>query len=320
MRLLIVTQAVDQDDPVLGFFHRWLEEFAKHAEAVEVVCLYEGRHALPKNVRVHSLGKEQGARPALVYALRFLSLIGKLRASYDAVFVHMNAEYVLLGAPLWKLWRKRVALWYLHGTVSARLRFAVALADVILTSSPESMRVATKKKRIVGHGVDTETFRPDPGVSRGTHLLSLGRLMPRKRHELAIAAAALLERPLRIVGEGPERASLEALAKRSGADVSFLGGLSHGAVVKEYQEAAWVLHTSATGSMDKVVLEALAAGAEVVTTSQVYKGFPLAVVEATPEAIAAAVKKGTTHPERAAYVREHYALATLIPRILATIS
>lgn len=60
MRLLVVTQAVDKQDPVLGFFHRWLEEFAKHADQLIVICLREGTHSLPSNVRIYSLGKENG--------------------------------------------------------------------------------------------------------------------------------------------------------------------------------------------------------------------------------------------------------------------
>lgn len=42
MRLLILTQAVDLDDPVLGFFHRWIVEFAKRFDTIEVICLKAG--------------------------------------------------------------------------------------------------------------------------------------------------------------------------------------------------------------------------------------------------------------------------------------
>src|SRR4051812_10743399 len=99
--LLIVTQAIDQEDQVLGFFHKWVEEFAKHTESITVVCLREGKHSLPNNVRVFSLGKEKRKALSLVYALRFLSRIWKEREAYKNVFVHMNTEYVLLGGLLW---------------------------------------------------------------------------------------------------------------------------------------------------------------------------------------------------------------------------
>ena len=57
MRLLICTQTVDLNDPVLGFFHGWIAAFSRHCESVHVICLKEGRHSLPANVFVHSLGK-----------------------------------------------------------------------------------------------------------------------------------------------------------------------------------------------------------------------------------------------------------------------
>lgn len=36
MKLLIVTQAVDTEDPVLGFFVRWIEELGKHVESNQI--------------------------------------------------------------------------------------------------------------------------------------------------------------------------------------------------------------------------------------------------------------------------------------------
>lgn len=29
VKLLIITQKIDINDPILGFFHKWIEEFAK---------------------------------------------------------------------------------------------------------------------------------------------------------------------------------------------------------------------------------------------------------------------------------------------------
>ena len=77
MKLLLVTQKVDEDDEVLGFMHRWIEEFAKHCEKVIVVCLREGSHSLPDNVEVHSLGKEREIPRFLrwIQALRYIVVL-----------------------------------------------------------------------------------------------------------------------------------------------------------------------------------------------------------------------------------------------------
>lgn len=47
MNLLIITQKIDQNDDVLGFFHRWVEEFSKYCELVIVICLQKGEYDLP---------------------------------------------------------------------------------------------------------------------------------------------------------------------------------------------------------------------------------------------------------------------------------
>ena len=88
MRLLIVTQAVDRTDSDLGFFVRWIEEFAQHCEKVTVICLRKGKYALPANVEVIALGKA----PRPVRTARLWNICISRRAEYDAVFVHMNPE------------------------------------------------------------------------------------------------------------------------------------------------------------------------------------------------------------------------------------
>ena len=78
MRLLIVTQKVDEHDAVLGFFHRWIVGLAKHCERMTVICLEEGAHHVPENVKVLSLGKEEGVNK-LGYLYRFYKNIWRER-------------------------------------------------------------------------------------------------------------------------------------------------------------------------------------------------------------------------------------------------
>lgn len=306
MKLLICTQAVDQNDPVLGFFVRWIAEFAKRCKSVDVICLRAGQYTLPANVHVHSLGKKFG-QPAsdmiyhitsrVRYAWRFLTLVWRLRHEYDAVFVHMNPEYLIAAGWLWRLKRKKTALWYTHKAVNLRLRIAAFFTDVILTASPESFRLKTSKLRVMGHGIDTDFFTPDPRAPRGDWWLSVGRLSKSKRHDLAIREAAAAGKELRIAGDGPERTNLEVLAKELGAHVTFLGPLAQAQLRERYRTAALLIHRSETGSLDKVVLEAAACGLAVDTTDPALKALPLSV----------------------AYVREHHSLHSLISCILQEI-
>jgi glycosyltransferase involved in cell wall biosynthesis len=234
----------------------------------------------------------------------------------------MNPEYVVLAGIFWRLWSKRIALWYTHKSVDLKLRIAACFSDVILTASSESFRLSSGKLHVMGHGIDTEFFSPDPSIARETAVLSAGRLSSTKRHDLIIRAAAHFENEVRIAGEGPERAGLEHLAEQLmvAPRVHFLGAQTQEQLRDEYRRAGVFVHTSETGSLDKVVLEALACDLPVTTTSAL-KDLPVTRVPATPEGIAEGVRAARHDVEQSlsVFVREHHSLKKLIPAILRLI-
>lgn len=195
MKILIVTQAVDTEDQALGFFVRWIEEFKKHFKRVEVICLKEGEHASLTNVSVHSLGKERRAASQIVYAFRFLALAWKLRNDYDAVFVHMNQEYILIAGWLWKLLGKRVYMWRNHYAGSWRTNIAAAFCDKIFCTSKHSYTAKYKNTVLMPVGIDTERFTQDTHTLRKPKsILFLSRIAPSKRPEMLVDALAMLAR------------------------------------------------------------------------------------------------------------------------------
>lgn len=344
MKLLIVTQVVDQDHPVLGFFHRWIEEFAAHCERVEVITLFEGRHTLPKNVRVHSLGKEKGRRSPFSYALKFLQLAWKLRNEYDVVFVHMNVEYLMIAGWLWKTLRKRVALWYTHGTVSWRLRLASVFAERLFTASEASMRLRTPKKRVVGHGMDLGATLMLPPPSGSLHLMTAGRIAPVKRLDRMVEAVAALRNEgskvtFAIVG-GPATSEDKVYETKLRSQVAelglsevihLLGPQDVAGVQSELSRSHLFLHASETGSLDKAPLEALAAGVPVVSTNPEIGGTVRAayLVDSTAPGFLNVLKQAVS--ERAwedlqvradarTYIETTHELSRLIPRILADLA
>ena len=318
MKLLIVCQALDKKHPILGFFHRWVEEFAKHATSIVVIASHVGECDLPQNVSVHSLGKEKGTSK-LYKITKLIQLSWKLRKEYDAVFVHMIPEFVLTAGWLWRSLGKEIGLWYMHKTVDLKLRLAEKFIHQAFTATKESFRLPSKKLNILGHGINTSVFIPDTQMSRGQHLLSVGRLMKSKRHDLVIRVAAKSNCELHIAGTGDEKESLEQLAQELGVNVRFLGGLTQEELVEVYRQAYTFVHTSETGSLDKVVLEALACGCPVVTSDVHLKDMPVVVSDATPEALSEAISSQTSGDpqKRHQYVVENHSLEKLIPRILS---
>ncbi|MBI5913468.1 glycosyltransferase family 4 protein [Candidatus Azambacteria bacterium] len=285
MRLLIVTQKVDESDAILGFFHGWIAEFAKHCERVTVICLEEGAHHLSENVKVFSLGKEK-KHSRLQYLAHFYRYIWQERNNYDVVFVHMNPEYIVLGGLLWKLLHKKITLWYTHKKIDVKLRIAVWLADVIFTASEKSFRLKSKKTKIMGHGIDTESFSPAIVPVGGDKIvLSVGRISPTKR-QLDIVRAFESARKkvpaavLYIVGIPVLKRNEEYLREikeylkthRLEECVKFFGAIPNKKMPPMYQKAAVAVNMSETGSIDKDVLEALSCGIPALTTNNAFRG------------------------------------------------
>ncbi|OGZ08383.1 MAG: hypothetical protein A3C13_01645 [Candidatus Lloydbacteria bacterium RIFCSPHIGHO2_02_FULL_50_11] len=281
MRLLILTQKIDKNDDVLGSFHRWIAEFAKHSEEVLAVGLSVGEHHFPKNVRVFSLGKESGVS-RLRYLWNFYRLILRERKNYDAVFVHMNPEYVILGGIPWRMMGKKVGFWYTHKNVDLKLRLATHCADVIFSASPESFRINTPKCHIVGHGIDTARFlgikRIPDGIFR---VLSIGRLSRTKGYSTLLGALDMLKDEgipfeTQVVG-GPATEEdkvyvneLKGEISRRGLEktLGLVGPVPHNKIEPYLASADLFVNMSGTGSLDRAVLEAMASGIPALTSNE----------------------------------------------------
>lgn len=181
-------------------------------------------------------------------------------------------------------------------------------------------------------GVDPEAFRPRPVPSTDDafEVICVGRLVPAKgQHVLISAIAGLVEegRPirLRLVGDGPDRASLEAdVARRGLADnVIFEGAVNQDRIRELYARAHVFALASFAEGIPVVLMEAMAMEIPCVTTC--ITGIPelirnevdgLLVSPSDEEALAAALARLMDEPELArklgrdgrARVREKYDL------------
>jgi glycosyltransferase involved in cell wall biosynthesis len=287
MRLLIVTQAVNRQDPVLGFFHGWIAHLAPEVSFVHVICLKEGMHALPPNTAVHSLGKEKRAASKIVYSWRFLLLAWRLRKEYDAVFVHMNEEYVLIGGLVWRLWGKRVVLWRNHKMGSIRTRIAGLLAHTACHTSPEAYVARFSNARIMPIGIDTHTFRPSATLAPSDTVLFLGRLDAVKKPEVFLDAMARLAKegsPAKASVYGDPTPGREAFAQalkeryRTLPNTVFHPGVTQEGAAELYRTHAIYVNTTPSGSFDKTIGEAMASGCLVVACNSAVReivGAPL---------------------------------------------
>lgn len=286
-RLLVLNMMTDADDPILGFTTAWLNALARRCAQVDVITMIAGRLEVAANVRVFSLGKERGySEPRR--AVEFYRVLGRLLGEhhYEAAFAHMTPLFAVMGAPLFRLHRLPVTLWYTHSQVSPTLRLAEIASDHVVSASPESFRLPSKKLIIVGHGIDTAQFAPAAHrTARPFTIGTIGRIGPKKQTGLLVDAARILagegvDFRVRLVGvplPGDE-GYVEGLKQTVRADgladrVTFAGPIRFERVVDEYHGLDAMVNMSLTGSIDKAVLEAMACGVPAVTSNEAF--FPI---------------------------------------------
>lgn len=219
----------------------------------------------------------------------------------------------------------------LHGTDAGLLERSGAarwLARPVLRRAQVvtavSAHAAGQVLRATGREIPPPCIQPMPvDIGRyraagtgGGGMVAVARLTRQKRIELALRALAIAPDlpPLTIVGAGPERESLEALARELGVTrrVNFLGAVPPGEVVVLLQRADLALFPAIGEGFGLAAAEALMAGVPVVACQD--GGGVLDVVPAsgagrrvppTPEAVARAARELLTDPAaRTAATRE----------------
>lgn len=287
------------------------------------------------------------------------------RRDYDVVHVHLPhpvgaASYLASKKPR----RHRLIVTYHSDVVRQRLLLRLyapvverllSRADVVIATSPllkelsPALRPFQSKCRVVPYGLDLGVFSSTPereaqaarlrqSFGGRRVVLAVGRLIYYKGFEQAIRALPRLpDVQLVIVGDGPLRGELEALARELGvsARVSWAGEVMNEAITPYYLASdVYLLPSTAPSEAFGIVqIEAMACGVPVVNTN-LPSGVPyvsrheetgLTVPPRDPEAIAAAVRRllddeplrrrlGARGRERA---RAEFSKEALIGRVLA---
>jgi len=224
------------------------------------------------------------------------------------------------GSDLTELPDYRVPNWFIRravGGADGLIGVSAALRERLVELGAAPSRTVTLR-----NGVDTTAFRPvDRDAARaalgltGPTLISVGSLIPRKGHHLTIEALlALPEFSLLVVGDGPERAALEAQIARLGlgARVRLLGPRPHAELPRFYGAADASVLASSREGWANVLLESMACGTPVVASN--IPGNPevvqewaagLVIEENTPAGIAAGVRRLFANPPSRAATRAY---------------
>ena len=159
--------------------------------------------------------------------------------------------------------------------------------------------------------VDTAFYRPERAAPPEPFLLAVSALVPYKRLDVAIHAAAAARMPLTMVGRGPDEAKLRAAAAACAAEVTFTGWLGDDAVRALYQRCRAVVMPGVE-DFGLVPIEAQACGRPVVALAEggalesIVDGTTgILVHDASVEALAEAFREVSTRQFDGAVIRRH---------------
>jgi glycogen(starch) synthase len=241
-------------------------------------------------------------RPRQLYSLPAAALVPALARRADLIHVHLGEDLAALpiAAAAARLGSRRPLVVTLHCSLRHTLEVVdvrsavlaglggwieergVRLADAVIVLSHRvagllaTAGVERARIHVIPPGVDRRLFQgpfddPFPDLPR-PRVLFVGRLHKAKGVDTALAAFGRLRAArahLVLVGDGPERPTLEAQAARLGLTdrVRFAGFLPHQRVPAALSHADVLVVPSVYEELGRVVLEAMQVGLPVVATA-----------------------------------------------------
>jgi glycosyltransferase involved in cell wall biosynthesis len=162
-------------------------------------------------------------------------------------------------------WCRRVAQ-----TAYRAAACVIGISDGVLDRMAEVAESPVKSK-VIYNGVDCQKFRPANCEPDEPVILSVGNLIPIKGHDLLLRAFAVIKAQFpalrcEIIGDGPERSSLERLAHELGIQesVRFFGRQSRAEVAAAMRRCSVFALPSGYEGLGCVYLEAMASARAVI--------------------------------------------------------
>ncbi len=195
-------------DRLPGIYRHHQAYFPLYALAFARLDLRQGFDVVLSNKSGFCHGVRTGTTPHLCYCLAPTRYVWEYEAY--AAREHLPTAFKTALKPFIALLRR----WDYHAAQRPTTHFIAISAEI----QERIRRYYRRDSVIIPPPVDVERFRP--AARHEDYYLIVSRLVPYKRIDLAGRALERLGLPLRIVGEGRDRAALEALAQ---PNVTFLG-------------------------------------------------------------------------------------------------
>ena len=214
------------------------------------------------------------------------------------------------------IWRK-LQQWRWYSCVGMQKRVVKRLGSLVTVSESARRDISREfgipagRLRVVPNGIDTNLFRPLPGIARepGRIIATNSADTPLKGLAHLLAAVAEISRSrnhfkLVVIGEPKKSGAVERLVRELGIAprVEFTGRIGNEDLVRQYARAAAAVVPSLYEGFGLPAGEAMACGVPVISTTggalpEVVGDAGLLVPPADPAALAAAIRRILDHPD-----------------------
>ena len=234
---------------------------------------------LPENMTVFPTGWVNGSK--LLSAFRFLRIgaWALIRHRPDVIFCHMTEVQNLILAPLARIVRIPIYLWYAHMSLSPYLKISYVLSNAIITSTKFSCPIKGNKVIEIGQAIDSAVFNGPEFHGPIRKLTHLGRFDESKNISVVIETVSNMrneypELTLEIVGtpSNPKNqyyANLILERYKEEKWLNFVPSIPRAQVPNKLIESECFIHAY-EGSLDKILVEATFVRKPVVTRNHGY--------------------------------------------------
>lgn len=291
MRVLAIVQTLDSNHPSGGFIVGWMEKLSERVDKLVILTLEKKQEINRGNVKIYSLGKENynGFGCKLYYLFKWhqqMRRIGK-KEDIDLIFTHMTPLYSVLACPYFLFKKTPIITWFLNPKYNWVTKLAHLVSSKIVSATTDSYPYKKDKLVAIGHGINTEYFNSDkmgPNKSNDIIILSVGRVSAVKDYLTLVRAvnyikSRVLNLQIIIMGNPVTKTDInykENLIKEINLMamekiVKFEPAQPTKNLKSFYEGCFLLVNATQSGSLDKVVLEAMACGRPVIVASKNFK-------------------------------------------------
>ena len=281
--LLFINFKIDSKDPVLGFAPRIVEEFSKEFYSITVLTGFFSGEKIAGNVKITSTNWVPGQN--LRNVLKFYYYLIKILINDKPIlcYTHQAAPQAVLAVPFIKLFKMKQILWYASVSNSWAIKLATNVVSRLVTSTNLSKPFESHKYFVIGQAIQTEGISKKNSFTKKQTLnfVNVGRLDPSKgleyiinclKAQTHIGTFTFNHFGATTQNSGEYKKHLQSIYSDEivSGQVKFNGGIEYSQLVNTYAKFDVFIH-SFDGSLDKVLIEALAGGIPVVTTNRAFK-------------------------------------------------